>query len=458
MRRYVMAAVVTAFVAAQALGAEYYVATTGSDTTGNGSPGAPYATINKALTLTEAGDTIWVGGGTYLNSRRMSMTVSGTEGAPIRVWAVPGAFPVLDFAGDGANNYGINISGSWWHVKGLKVQHASKGGIRIVKNTGVPQRNTVENCIAWANGNTGINISGTDGVPTGPSDNTILNCDSYENYDAITFGQNADGFGAKFTVGAGNKFIGCRAWNNADDGYDCWRADQAVTFEGCYAWSNGVNIWNDPNFEGNGNGFKLGERMGSHVLIRCAAWDQPVRGFDLNGNSSGVTLLNCTGVRSPRNFAFTNSDDNADKIVLRNCMSFDGLATMHVLADDQYNSWNVPPGVTIMAADFVSLDTAALEGPRNPDGSLPLAWSLRLAQTSEAIDAGMDIGLVYAGAAPDLGAFEAGDTDGDNMVDWFDMERLAEDWLAPGLLADIDISGSVNFVDYAIILQYWTQG
>jgi hypothetical protein len=50
--------------------------------------------------------------------------------------------------------------------------------------------------------------------------NTVINCDSYENYDEANAGENADGFAAKLYIGPGNVFRGCRAWNNADDGWD----------------------------------------------------------------------------------------------------------------------------------------------------------------------------------------------------------------------------------------------
>lgn len=47
-----------------------------------------------------------------------------------------------------------------------------------------------------------------------------------------------------------------------------------------------------------------------------------------------------------------------------------------------------------------------ITGPRNPDGSIPESGFLRLAPDSDAIDAGTDVGLPFAGKAPDLGAFE----------------------------------------------------
>src|SRR3989442_13599910 len=58
-----------------------YVATTGSDTTGNGTSGNPYATISKAATVAVAGDTITVADGTY--NGNFTTNPSGTSGSRI---------------------------------------------------------------------------------------------------------------------------------------------------------------------------------------------------------------------------------------------------------------------------------------------------------------------------------------------------------------------------------------
>lgn len=80
---------------------------------------------------------------------------------------------------------------------------------------------------------------------------------------------------------------------------------------------------------------------------------------------------------------------------------------MHRQIDDQFNSWNTPPpAVEITKADLLSLNDSVITGPRNPDGSTPKSGFLRLALDSDAIDAGTDVGLPFAGKAPDLGAFE----------------------------------------------------
>lgn len=62
--------------------------------------------------------------------------------------------------------------------------------------------------------------------------------------------------------------------------------------------------------------------------------------------------------------------------------------------------------ITISAADFLSLDEKLLMAPRQADGSLPDIDFLKLAPSSDLIDAGVTIGFPFKGKAPDLGCFE----------------------------------------------------
>jgi hypothetical protein len=63
-------------------------------------------------------------------------------------------------------------------------------------------------------------------------------------------------------------------------------------------------------------------------------------------------------------------------------------------------------------ADFQSLDTTGITGARQADGSLPELKFARLVSTSDLIDAGVNVGLSYSGAAPDIGAYEFDPTKG----------------------------------------------
>jgi MYXO-CTERM domain-containing protein len=93
---------------------------------------------------------------------------------------------------------------------------------------------------------------------------------------------------------------------------------------------------------------------------------------------------------------------------LHNNLAIDpgGKVTRFTGGDDSANSWNLP--VTVSEADFLSMDEAEAMQPRAADGSLPAIKFLHLAEDSDLADRGMDVGLPFVGAGPDLGAFERG--------------------------------------------------
>lgn len=380
--------------------AKYYVATNGSDTATGTSIGQPFATLHKAAGLASPGDLIYVRGGTYNCVDRVRFTRSGTAAQPIRVRAYPGEQPVLNFSGQtfDSTNRGIEIPGSHWRIHGLEVVGAGDNGINL---SGA--YNVVERCITRECRDTGLHIS------PGGSHNLILNCDSYRNYDPPTHGENADGFTAKTGIGPGNVFRGCRAWENADDGYDFWQATEGVVIESCWAFRNGINFWNDPLFTGNANGFKLGGNFysGPHRISNCVAFDHRQTGFDQNNNTAGLVVVHNTAWgNGSRNFNFNHGATTQGVHQLRNNLSINGSVTVQSSAIQQNNSWQVYPG-GIAASDFLSVDAALALTPRRDDGGLPETPFLRPVPGGRLVDKGVNIGEPFAGSAPDLGAFES---------------------------------------------------
>ncbi|MHC4625185.1 MAG: right-handed parallel beta-helix repeat-containing protein [Planctomycetota bacterium] len=368
--------------------AVYYVAPSGNDSN-PGTQEQPLRSLEKAVEVVKAGESILVRGGTYMPSRTIAVNKSGSKANHINLWAYPGEVAVLDFSNADDSSDGLEIEGSFWHLKGLVIQKVGENGIHVSGSN-----NVFEKMITRKNGDGGIKLD------DGAANNVVLNCDSYLNYDKATQGSNADGFAAKHGLGKGNAFIGCRAWNNSDDGFDFMEAGNAVRVENCWSWANGRNIWNDLGFNGNGVGFKLGDGPGEHVIIRCLVWANAKSGFNIQGNTSSVTLYNNTAWDNGRNYFF--DDNNPHK--LRNNLSFQGRVVMWDGIDHQDNSWNI--GAVVSGRDFLSLDDTAMNEPRKPDGSLPDSDCLRLAPQSDLIDAGIDVGLPFAGSLPDLGAFE----------------------------------------------------
>ena len=75
--------------------ATYYVAPNGNDNN-SGVEQQPFRTIQHAVDLAEAGDTILVRGGTYVE--KVSFTQSGTQNQPITLAAYPNEEPIIDGA------------------------------------------------------------------------------------------------------------------------------------------------------------------------------------------------------------------------------------------------------------------------------------------------------------------------------------------------------------------------
>jgi hypothetical protein len=455
------------FAACPAYCADYFVAPYGSDSNSGTTINSAFKTITKAVELVNAGDTIYLRGGVHYYTATISISKSGSSGNPITLQNYQNETVILDFNGqpDGDSYKGIILSGSYWHFKGFTIRYAGHNGLNV---SGA--HNIIEQLVTHNNGDTGLHLA------SGASYNLVLNCDSYLNCDPEENGEDADGFGAKFTVGLGNIFRGCRSWNNSDDGYDLWYAGNPIRFEDCWAFRNGVNLWGFSPMNGDGNGFKLGQGTGGHTLIRCMAYQQAHRGFDRNGNTSGgITIYNCTGVNNASSNFYFDDSNTANWYILRNNISYLGSVTMHhPNVDDQNNSWN---GFTVTNADFASLDanfppitdpnnydntnSVGIDRPRGPDGELPKLAFLRLAATSSMIDAGIDVNEPFYGNAPDLGAFErlGGDCKINGYVNLADLACLAANWAntACGICngADFDGDNKVDFYDLNIMAENW---
>ncbi len=263
----------------------------------NNNPGTdalPIKDLSIAHQRIQPGYTIWIKGGTHLYPVTTDITRNGTPATPFKIYAVAGTRPVLDYSSVAAGGRGILLRGDWWHIKGLEIKNAPDNAIMIWG-----AHNKVEDIVVHDNGDTGIQLTRDDsmaGDDTRSAYNEIINCDSYQNWDAPS-GEDADGFAAKLSIGPGNVFRGCRAWNNSDDGWDLYGADQVVTIENCWAFGNGNVSQSNP--DGDGNGFKLGgkpppgEGYASHIVTGCAAFDNEACGFTLNNNTADPVLSDC---------------------------------------------------------------------------------------------------------------------------------------------------------------------
>jgi hypothetical protein len=104
-----------------------HVATTGSDTTGDGSSGAPFATIQRAAQVAQPGTAIVVHEGTYPGGTFIA-DLAGTENAPIWIGGAEGENkPVLQ----GGGNAMQLVRARYVVVHDLEVRDASANGLSV---------------------------------------------------------------------------------------------------------------------------------------------------------------------------------------------------------------------------------------------------------------------------------------------------------------------------------------
>lgn len=416
------------FISLVTSAATYYVSTTGDN--GNaGTIGAPWATWVYGMQQLNAGDTLYLRGGTYTSTALIAIndsnTDDGTAENPIVVLAYPGdeERPILDCSGLNSTS-GFSIRDKdYWKFKGFEVRDAHDTDGTYTNIYGIALRNCdevyLENIIVHDIDGTGFLIENSYVL-------YFRNCDSYNNYDPYNDGGKADGFRlysntiTDFSCKA--YFDKCRAWNNSDDGWDLNMLVTAVV-DSCWAWGNGYDT------DGSGEGIKGGQNYTAYpppseqyiVTNNVSVYNRG--GFRDNSNESCTQNINArwynnvAAFNSIRNWSGSRNTGAAQTQILRNNISYSspviywfepGTGEIH-----DHNSWDIP--LTLTDADFVSVDTTGITAPRQADGSLPdnACYNnfLKLSDASQAINRGIDVGFSYIGDAPDLGPFEWSDYD-----------------------------------------------
>ena len=352
----------------------------------------------------------------------------------------------------------IVISAKYLHLKGFEVRntpmiHNSNSGVFLYASKHIFLE------YIDSHHNAGPGFFANDGAADGGG-HIFLNCDAHDNYDPTGWqgdGENADGFGAHYQKpgeGDTTKFIGCRAWWNSDDGFDFINQEFPVVVENCYAFGNGYSDYGRGNPpRGNGYGIKMGESTlggGKHLIKNSVAWKNKSSGFYANYTGVGSTWINNTSYKNEDrafNMASTLFDSEGNRLaevapltgdnahVLKNNIAFpnslsqigtcweyipsQGIDRDVSCPAGENNTWNLK--IDLTENDFMSVDDPSMTvtgqdlsklpgilGPRKADGSLPDVDFLKLKEGSQAIDKGENIGLPFAGKAPDLGAYEYG--------------------------------------------------
>ena len=456
------------------LGDEIWCSPDGNDATADGSKERPFFDLQKAIAIAQPGDRIWMKAGTYVYDKRIDINdTNGEADKPIQVFGYQGQ-AVLDFSGQpyhahSGNPYqGVRLTSSYWHFKNIDITNASDNGMLIERNkpTGGSAKdivsrtqdghdNIIELCNFYRNGDTGLQMKNL------AANNKVINCDSYLNCDE---GEgDADGFAPKLSVGDNNYFYGCRAWANSDDGWDVFYKKEGgfgdnmtVILENCIAYKNGFLTLEKIAPDGNGNGFKCGSNQGAMnvYMNRCLAVYNKAKGFDQNHNAGDIILNNCTGITnnsilpssSSKTYSYRiyESIASGHEVRLTNCIAINDNAKTdkpNTASDGhgKYSEWGrfevdeSLSGLTVTTSEFMNAlpeyfvnvaNHEELIGERDEDGNMPETTFAHLKEDAPFIDKGTIVpattyrgieinGIEYAGAAPDLGAYEY---DGENTT------------------------------------------
>lgn len=286
-------------------GGNIYVSSTATVNDGGDGTISHPLDLDTAIAYVRAGQSIILQDGRYVRNAKIDIPKGhdGTANARKSLVAAPDARPIIDFD---KNSEGVVLSGNYWTVKGIDFTRSADNtkGFTVGGSN-----NIVENSRFYANGDTGLQISRTDDAEDKalwPSNNLILNCESYDNVDPSN--NNADGFAAKLTAGIGNIFRGDISHNNIDDGWDLYTkaatgAIGAVLIEDSIAYNNGT-LTNGSVGKGDKNGFKLGGEgiKVPHIIRNSIAFGNGAYGFSSNSNP-GV-------IAESMNIAFNNAKGN----------------------------------------------------------------------------------------------------------------------------------------------------
>ena len=416
---------------------------------------SPGDNLSTAIGKLKAGDVLYLADGQYDLTSTLEVKCQGDADHMITIAAADGAKPVIDFRGQALGANGIKVGGRYLHIRNLTIRYAGKKGIWLegAKYCVLEQLDVYGCC------DSGIQLR-SGGY------NTVVNCDSHDNFDYQNKGGNADGFADKQGEAcAGNVYIGCRAWGNSDDGWDSYQRETSGTptvYIHCITYNNGratFDLSQHPRVlgvdasrfegqdiaavmnEGNPNGFKLGGAGTAHhaELYRCLAVGHRSKGFDQNNNAGQMKIVNCTAFDNKINYGFGN--DYAYTLDIHNCISLDPTDSdikTHAsgTVSQSHNSWQA--GFSAADDDFQSLDVAGLLlAARNADGTLPETVLLHLKSTATSL---IDKGMVYDktqfegdaiasyvsynGTAPDLGCYESAGASAGIFGEVFDASQL----------------------------------
>jgi hypothetical protein len=221
----------------------YYVRKTGNDTNSGTSSGAAWLTITKAANTMLAGDTVYVGAGTY--NEQLKSVRHATLGNPIRFYADTNGIYTGDVGVVGITKSGfaaVVIDHHYHEVVGYRIFNSSNGA-KFTGGVG----GLLQNCEIYGHANPGIIVS------NGSTSATIRNCDCHDNngfgmdvnsgptfsvFDSTFHHNTSAGIQLGQTATLNFNFARCRIYSNSQEGVEV--SQGTGTFKNCLIYDNGA--------------------------------------------------------------------------------------------------------------------------------------------------------------------------------------------------------------------------
>jgi alpha-galactosidase len=404
MRQILLIAFVVTIVSGRSLAATYCVATNGSDVTGTGTAGNPWATIDHADKngLLNPGDIVIVNAGTYVPTSAQGVFLqvdSGTELNPITYQA--NGHVVIDQSGYPATSYGLQVVSSGIVINGFEIKGATEGvalnGVSTVEvencvvhdstptdSSGVYvyagcynvtiQNNVIYNINAaanspWGSVGVGVRVSGSDAVKVW--NNTMDNC-----YLGVFYYGSGLGAGPYGHITTYNNIVANSAgWAFVNP----WDTDPSY-------FTNGYNLlYNDTttygNFPAGNNGLMNGDVSGNPKFVFPAQHDYHLLAGSPAGTAGTNVGLPFSGA-APNIGAFDGTTPPAQ------IGTISGVVTANLAGSP------VVPGTTVQTQDGSVVTTADVNGNYSlvvVAGSVTLKAGAR-AMTTQSLDTNVPAG------------------------------------------------------------------
>lgn len=404
--------------AATILAAAAAVAATASGADLEVGSGAPYATIQAAVDAAAAGDVVLVHAGDYVEA--LTLAQSGTAAAPIAVRAAGDGLVTLHGA--------IDLGGDFWEIADLTV--VVPAGVRGIDVEGSHNRMLRLDL-------SGGTSNGVDGSGSGNEvrDSKIHDFDAGD-ADAHCIVLNT---GATDWVIAGNELVDCSGDSIQLYGPSgqALRTIKNTRIEGNTMRYTGAigrmeNALDVKDADGlvvvdnRMSGFVQNKTIvfqkgPANIEIRCNVMSDGFTGVELRGEDGGTVegvvfahnlmhdftdyALKFDGTASADVFSNTFVDAAKDGLRIEGA----GLAAGRVRNNLWVRTGALDPGT--FEADhngFFQTGSVGFPSPTDVEADPLLDAAYELGAGSPMIDAGVDVGLPFAGAAPDLGAREVG--------------------------------------------------